>query len=200
MVFLGDLQSAAMLVLLVWAATLAVRELADPNNPVHRALILSISAVLALRYMYWRVTETVAPPGWTLDVLASWSFVGIEMLAMVGSLSSFVMLARRKSRTAEVDRHFQWWLKPEYGEPYLPKVAILIATYNEDIDVLERTIIGAKSLRYEGKTVYVLDDGKRDWLRDYCARIGVEYVTRPNNKGAKAGNINHTLQRSYLPR
>ena len=44
MLFLGDLQSAAMLVLLVWAATLAVRELADPDNPVHRALILSVSA------------------------------------------------------------------------------------------------------------------------------------------------------------
>lgn len=194
MLFLGDLQSAALLVLLIWGATLALRELADPDNAVHRALILGVSAILALRYMYWRVTETVPPPGWTLDVLASWSFVGIEMLAMLGSLSSFVMLSRRKSRTAEADRHYQWWLKPEYGPPHLPKVAILIATYNEDIDVLERTIIGAQSLKYEGKTVYVLDDGKRDWLRDYCGRIGVEYVTRPNNKGAKAGNINHTLR------
>lgn len=194
MLFLGDVQSALVLAGLVWALALLVRHYADPQSDRHRGIIFGITALLALRYIYWRATETVAAPALTVDVFASWGFLGIEMLAMVGSFSSYLMMSRTMDRTAEVETYWQWWEKPEHGTPHHPKVALLIATYNEDIDVLERTIIGAKFLRYEHKTIYVLDDGKRDWLRDYCARNGVEYVTRPDNKGAKAGNINHTLR------
>lgn len=193
MPFLGDVQSALILVLLVWAAAMLVQELADPRNNLHRSLIFAVCALLALRYIHWRATETVAPFGFTVDALASWSFLGIEMLAMLGSFSSYLMMSRTRDRSAEVETHWKWWERPEYGTPHQPRVAILIATYNEDLEVLERTIIGAQSLRYPHKTIYVLDDGKRDWLRDYCARAKVEYVTRPDNKGAKAGNINHSL-------
>ncbi|ETX26465.1 glycosyltransferase family 2 protein, partial [Roseivivax isoporae] len=73
--------------------------------------------------------------------------------------------------------------------------AILIATYNEELEVLERTIVGARSLRHPEKEIIVLDDGRRDWLREYCARQGVGYMIRPDNKDSKAGNINHALAR-----
>ena len=194
MPFLGDLQSAFVLIALVWAISMIVKMYADPNSNPHRALIFGISALLALRYIFWRATETVAPIGLTVDALASWSFLLIEFMAMLGSFSSYLMMSRTKERSSEVDQNFKWWEKPEHGTPHRPHVAILIATYNEDLEVLERTIIGAQSLHYPDKTVYILDDGKRPWLRDYCAAQNVEYVTRPDNKGAKAGNINHAVR------
>ncbi|MCA3254823.1 MAG: glycosyltransferase, partial [Alphaproteobacteria bacterium] len=43
------------------------------------------------------------------------------------------------------------------------------------------------------------DDGRRPWLRDYCAAKGVGYITRPHNRGAKAGNINHALGVTTAP-
>jgi cellulose synthase (UDP-forming) len=75
----------------------------------------------------------------------------------------------------------------------LPTVDVLIPTYNEDLEVLERTIVGAKSIDYPNTRVWVLDDGRRDWLEEFCASKGVGYLRRPDNRHAKAGNINHAL-------
>eukprot|EP00913_Durusdinium_trenchii_P004227 g3919.t1 len=88
----------------------------------------------------------------------------------------------------EVERFLGWW-RPAKD----PKVAIMIATYNEDRAVLERTIVGAKASDHSNCDVLVLDDGRRDWLRDFSEGLGVRYVRRPDNKGSKAGNINHAL-------
>jgi cellulose synthase (UDP-forming) len=62
--------------------------------------------------------------------------------------------------------------------------------------VLEPTILAAAAIDYPRFAVWVLDDTRRDWLRDYCARIGVRYVSRPDNSGAKAGNLNSGLAAS----
>ena len=40
----------------------------------------------------------------------------------------------------------------------------------------------------------MLDDSRRDWLKALCARLGCQYVSRPDNRHAKAGNINHALK------
>ncbi|MDZ4394063.1 glycosyltransferase, partial [Cypionkella sp.] len=112
-----------------------------------------------------------------------------EMAALVGSMSAFVIMSRTRKRQDEVATHLGWWAPaPD------PRVAILIATYNEELEVLERTIVGALALNHPEKEVLVLDDGRRDWLRDYCIAQGVRYLRRPDNKGSKAGNINHALQ------
>jgi len=44
--------------------------------------------------------------------------------------------------------------------------------------------------------VWVLDDGRRSWLKDFCELKGVGYITRPDNSHAKAGNINHALTKT----
>lgn len=195
MLFLGDVTSALIFASVFLGLGLVVTNWANPNRTAHRVVLFGICAFLALRYMFWRVTDTVAPLELSVNALASWSFLFIEGLAMIGSLSSFVMMSRTLDRSAEVEKHWQWWRNPAYGPPRSPRVAILIATYNESLEVLERTIVGARSLRHSNKTIHVLDDGKRDWLRDYCAASGVDYVRRDGNVGAKAGNINNALRR-----
>ena len=184
---LSEVQSSFILVMLLSGLGLVLPYVLNREKTLHRALLLMAAGVLAARYAFWRITETVAPFGFTLDMLASWSLLALEMLALVGSASAFVIMSRVKFRSEEATKYAGWWGSKN------PRVAILIATYNETLDVLERTIIGAKSLRYENKEVVILDDGRRDWLRDYCAKQGVRYVRRPDNKGSKAGNINYTL-------
>jgi cellulose synthase (UDP-forming) len=156
----------------------------------HRTVVLLVAVVLAVRYIWWRATETVAPFGLTVDWAASWALLGLEALALIGSISAFFIMMRVKSRSAEATENANWW---EPGP--MPSVTLLIATYNEELDVLERTIVGAKALRHPNKEVLVLDDGRRDWLGDYCDRVGVGYMRRPDNKHSKAGNINHALER-----
>ena len=186
---LSETQSALVELGAVSAAAWVATTVFDRKKTFHRAVLFGIAFVLAGRYMFWRITDTVAAPGWTFDFLASWSLLLFEAAALIGSLSAFVMLSRTRDRSAEATANLSWW---EPGPP--PKVAILIATYNEELEVLERTIVGALALRHPHKEVFILDDGRREWLRDYCERMGVRYVTRPDNMGAKAGNMNHALR------
>ncbi|WP_246237483.1 glycosyltransferase [Halovulum dunhuangense] len=175
--------------MLVAGLALMVPVLVDSRRTLHRAMLLGGAILLGLRYIHWRATETIAPLGLTWDWAASWSLLGLEMAAIAGSISAFVMLSRTSDRSSEATRNLGWW-----GEAPMPRVAILIATYNEEREVLERTIVGAQGLRHENKTIHILDDGKRDWLRDFCQGHEVDYIRRPDNRDAKAGNVNHALQ------
>ena len=47
--------------------------------------------------------------------------------------------------------------------------------------------------------VYILDDGKREEFRRFAEDAGVGYMTRDDNKFAKAGNINRALERLDAP-
>ncbi|THV20970.1 glycosyltransferase [Peteryoungia ipomoeae] len=183
----SELWSAAMLCLLVFGVTFLSSVTLDRNNDLHRSLLFFVSGVLTCRYIWWRATETLAPADWSLECFFSWSFFALEAVAALSSMSAFLILSRTRSRTPDVNETMGWW------ELDLPKVAILIATYNEDRSVLERTIIGAKSSTHPRCDVLVLDDGRRDWLEQFCVMQGVRYVRRPDNKGSKAGNINHAL-------
>ena len=188
-VFLSEVASGTLPMLVFLGVALLLPKIIDPMKSSHRIPLFLVAALLALRYAWWRLTATLAPIGWTWDFAASWSLALLEMIALIGSLSGFLMMSRVRQRTAEVDANRGWW-----GDASPPRVAILIATYNETIDVLERTIVGALTLNYQAKEVVVLDDGRRDWLQDYCATHGVRYMRRANNKGSKAGNINAALK------
>ena len=74
-------------------------------------------------------------------------------------------------------------------------VDILIPTYKEPLDIIRRTLMAAQRIKYPHRTI-VLDDGKRDELKILAAELGVEYLRRPVNTHAKAGNLNYGLQHS----
>ena len=97
-------------------------------------------------------------------------------------------MSRTKERSGEVEAHKRWF------EPNAPLIDVFICTYNEEAAILERTIIGATGLRYPNYRVWVLDDGRRSWLQQLSERLGCHYLTRPDNRHAKAGNINHALR------
>ena len=119
--------------------------------------------------------------------------MAIEILIFVNMAISLVILSRHADRSREADRHEKWLrgLPPER----LPTVDVFLTTYNEGREFIERGIVTAKALDYPRFKVWVLDDGRRDWLRDLCAEREVGYIRRPDNKHAKAGNINHALKR-----
>ena len=186
--YLSDIQSSMIRVLLVLGVAIILPLVFNKHNRWHRSAIFAVAGILALRYLWWRASETIAPMGLTWDCLASWSLLGLEVLSIVSSLSSFVILSRVRHRGEEATAQADWWA----ASP--PRVAILIATYNEELEILERTIIGAKALKHPNKEVLILDDGRRDWLRDYCEAQSVRYITRADNAGSKAGNMNNALR------
>ncbi|HEX8966847.1 MAG TPA: glycosyltransferase, partial [Chloroflexota bacterium] len=75
------------------------------------------------------------------------------------------------------------------------RVDVFVPTYNEDITILEATLVGCNAISYPHIT-YVLDDGRRPQVAELAARLGCLYLTRPDNAHAKAGNLNAALART----
>lgn len=163
------------------------------SSNFNRALLSIVSAVLGLTYLGWRLTHTVVLPDdmsfsnqvWT------WLLWLVEVLGLIEVGIFLLIMSKTNRRSEEADRF------ETAQRTHFPSVDIFIPTYNEPLDVLEKTIIGAIQMDWPNKTVWILDDGRREWLKDYCAKHKVSYLIRPDNKHAKAGNMNHALQHSH---
>lgn len=83
-----------------------------------------------------------------------------------------------------------------------PEIDILIATINEDVELLEDTIKAIKKMKYPDKNkihIYLCDDGRRKEMEDLCKKMKINYLKRSNNKDAKAGNYNNALKHISSP-
>ncbi|MEY9166183.1 cellulose synthase (UDP-forming) [Sinorhizobium fredii] len=160
-----------------------------------RSITCAFVAAVALRYMVWRFTETVLPyPNDGANFYWVWFVFIVELLAFSEVVLFLILMSRYIDRSVEADELARaFFARPESE---LPSVDIFIPTYNEPLDVLERTIVGALALDYpkDKLRVYVLDDGRRDWLRTFCEGRGAIHVTRRDNAHAKAGNMNNGLR------
>jgi cellulose synthase (UDP-forming) len=181
---LNALVAGLALLLMTWARI---------DRISHRAVFGGLTALLLARYAVWRVVATMPPSDLGFETLFAWVFLFFEMTAVMYTLMSIHMLLRCRDNRPQADR----------GEAMLrgrgdrvPAVDVFICTYNEELAVLEKTIIAAQAIDYPRLAVWVLDDTRRDWLRDYCARRGVNYARRPDNSHAKAGNMNNGLKLS----
>ena len=160
-----------------------------------RGLVFAAVWLIIARYISWRVFTTVLPAhGAWREVGWVWFCFAIEILALFDALILYLGFLRTSDRRAEADGHEARLraLSPDQ----LPTVDVYIPTYNEPFEVLEKTITGALCLDYPNVRLWVLDDGRRPWLKAFCEGKGIGYLTRSNNAHAKAGNINHALTKT----
>jgi cellulose synthase (UDP-forming) len=98
-----------------------------------------------------------------------------------------------------------WWTCARSGarrhRPHrgCPDVDVLIPVYGEPVDVVEPTVAAATALRGARVHVALLDDGRSPEMEALARRHGASYLRRTVHTGAKAGNINHALQRLHAP-
>ncbi len=156
-----------------------------------RLVVMAISVTLLLRYVFWRATSTLPPVGFTLDFTVGLIFLLVELSALVAAVLSLLFLSRTRDRSGDVEKN-KAWLAAQVEKPLID---LFICSYNEEEAILERTIIGATGMDYPNYRVWMLDDGGRPWLRALCAKLDCGYIARPDNAHAKAGNINHALDR-----
>jgi len=169
------------------------------RNNIKRICLTSIVVIFGIRYLEWRLTnfpwvQFMMQPEWLW-----WLLVLIVEIAVLIEVFLFLCTVTWLSnRTDQADRaeallRTRW---KENGAQSIPSVDIFITTYNEGLEVLEKSILGALCVDYPRINVKVLDDGHREWLKDYCTRAGADYIARKINQGAKAGNINNALSQS----
>lgn len=160
-------------------------------------LMTAALLVLLARYLWWRLTVTTDGASLaTAEGVFVWTLLVLETMAWIDALVLVALLLRRRDRNAEADAHEARLRAMDPAD--LPVVDVFIATYNEGVDVLEKTLVGATRLDWPADRlrVHVLDDGRRDWVGELARREGATHVTRPDNAHAKAGNINAALKRT----
>ncbi len=160
--------------------------------------LVLLSCFFTFRYGFWRVatvTRFFRDPatGWTaLDAF----FIGLLLLS---ECYAFLNLFLGFLQTL-------WPLRrppvplPEDTELW-PEVDLLIPTFNEPLSLVKYTALAAMAMDWpvDRLHVYVLDDGRREEFRSFCAEAGIGYLTREGNEFAKAGNINQALRQIHAP-
>jgi cellulose synthase (UDP-forming) len=148
-----------------------------------RPLIVFLSCFASMRYLYWRVTSTLTVDG-VANTAVSAALLAAEVYGLLIMFLGYFQTIELESR-----------IPPPLGR--LPTVDVFIPTYNESVDIVRRTVIGALSMDYPRKQVFVLDDGRRPTIEQMARDLGCFYLTRPDNSHAKAGNLNHALARTH---
>ncbi|MEO1123167.1 MAG: UDP-forming cellulose synthase catalytic subunit [Cyanobacteria bacterium J06635_15] len=157
-------------------------------------ILVALSLMTTGRYLYYRSQYTLNFDNWVSTVFCLLLF-GAELYAIFTLMLTYFQTLKLKERrpldlsTIPVE---QW-----------PKVDIYIPTYNEDVEIVRKTVLGALETDYarDRKQIYVLDDGRkyperRAQLQQMCDELGAQMLVRDNNDHAKAGNINTALQRT----
>jgi cellulose synthase (UDP-forming) len=155
-----------------------------------RALVNTLMLLIMGRYLLWRSLTTLNLSS-SLETLFSLLVFGNEAIAcfsfLLGKTQS--MLSTDRKRRQQADQLSQALLNGSY----LPSVDVLIPTYNEPDYVVRRTAVGCLAMDYPHKQVYILDDTRRPLIRKLAAELGCQYLTRADNRYAKAGNLNNAL-------
>jgi cellulose synthase (UDP-forming) len=155
-----------------------------------RIFMISVSFAFMAQYAWWRIADTLPAPALTFEYALALSFLVAEMLGIATAALSLLFLTRTCDRSPEADANADWLS----SLPECPPIDVLICSYNEDREILERTIVGALAMDYLNFRVWMLDDSRRGWLKALCSELGCHYLSRSDNAHAKAGNINHALK------
>jgi len=173
---------------LLAVACLCVRAPHGADDRPRVLWLMGISLLLAGRYAWWRVTQTLQFDG-VAETLAGLLLLMAEAYYWLVLLLSHAQAAwpMRRPR-ATVRRSVAAW----------PHVDIFIPTYNEPLHVVRPTVLAAQNLDWPADKLHIhlLDDGRRDEFEAFARAAGVHYLRRPDNRHAKAGNINHALSKT----
>ena len=149
----------------------------DRHPRLLRALAL-LALIWGLGYLTWRV-------GWSGEGASPVVFAMLLATEVYGLYALAILT---------------WfsWSRPAAQRPPTTQgreVDVYVCTYDEPVEVVMATLAGCRALTYP-HTTYLLDDGRRQEMKEIAELAGAEYLTRADNSHAKAGNLNAALPRT----
>lgn len=142
-----------------------------------RRFVAAAYIAILVAYLGWRFT-IINPDSLTLSLL----YYAGEMIGFVLGVTAIATAWDYSHRDP----------KPA---PQGLSVDVFVPAYQEPLGIIRRTVMAAKAIGYPHNT-FLLDDGKRDDLKQLALELGVRYLRRPDNAFAKAGNLNYGLAHS----
>ena len=161
------------------------------NEFYKRETLFVFTCLATIIYIVWRILYTIPFGEGNVALLLG---IGLLIIEFIGMLELF-----------EHYYNMSDIIIPEKQKPpinWYPDVDVLIATYNEPEEILEKTINGCINMDYPDKNkvhIYICDDNRRENIELLAKKMGVNYIKRADNKHAKAGNYNNALSVTSSP-
>jgi cellulose synthase (UDP-forming) len=166
-------------------------------------ILFRISAVVFIfvgfEYLIWRWNHSI---NWDA-IWISLPLYFAEIMAFIGSILTILNYWSHKDTPKSTPVHFISEIE-DTNEDRPIKIDLFIATYNEELEFVEDTVKDAVKVKYPFDDVkikiYLLDDGHRDGtdadkenFKAMAEKYGITYISRENNIGYKAGNMNNAF-------
>ncbi len=156
-----------------------------------KRFVLILSAFFTMVYIGWRIGFSIPVKNGVLAISGNLLLLAVEIFGFIESVILYYHLMGLRDHPL-----------PKIDDSEYPDVDIFIATYNEPPELLRKTINGCRHLHYPDRSrvhIWLCDDNRRPEMRRLAEEMHVGYFDRPDNKGAKAGNLNHALGLTAAP-
>jgi len=157
--------------------------------------LLIVALTVGGRYIYWRWTESMNPN-------ALWFAIPL-VIAETAAYFGLILFG------------FNLWKTKDYPQQEPPEIIsdctrrdeekrpiivdVFFPTYDEDPELVRLSLLDAKKITYPHPIdlrIHVLDDGKREAMKQVAEEEEVNYITRENNIGFKAGNLRNAMEQT----
>ncbi|MEB3352657.1 MAG: cellulose synthase catalytic subunit [Cyanobacteriota bacterium] len=180
---------------LVLAWALLLRRRPGAIQPIsRRRCAIVVLTLLSSHYLLWRSTATLnlsspAALALSLLLLAAEATLLLHSLLQLGLAWFPTPPVEREAAAAAQQLAEQLQAEPAAA----PAVEVLVPSCGEPLSVVERCLRACLDLDYPHFQVWLLDDAGRPQLEELCRQLGCRYLSRPDRRHAKAGNLNHAL-------
>jgi cellulose synthase (UDP-forming) len=156
-------------------------------------ILFAITMILMTSYLCWRIIFTLPFGESLLNLIFGILLVAAETVTILTTFELFLQKMSVNKRLIEC---------PVIPPEYFPDVDVFIATHNESVDLLYKTVNACTFMDYPDKCkvhIYLCDDGNRKEVAELARQLGVGYFGLSGNKHAKSGNLNNALGKTNSP-
>lgn len=149
--------------------------------------------ILMSTYLLWRIFFTLPFNQGRLNIVFGILLIVAETTTVLTTFELFIQKMHTKNRQLEI---------PVIPSQYFPDVDVFIATHNEPVELLYKTLNAATFMDYPDKEkvhIYLCDDTNRLEVAKLAKDFNVGYFGLENNKDAKSGNLNNALSKTESP-
>lgn len=165
----------------------------ERKNIRNQNLIFIVTIILMSIYLLWRMFFTLPINQGILNIIFGLLLIGAETITVLTTFELFFLKMRKNQAKLKM---------PHIPEKFYPHVDVFIATHNEPVDLLYKTVNACTFMEYPDKQkvhIYLCDDGGRPEVEQLAKQLRVGYLGFPNNKDAKSGNLNNAISKTKSP-